>query len=330
MKRYNAVIIGLGRIGNLFDQEVERRREGFWTHASAYEALPNIKLVSSADKDSAKCEIFKKMRGIEHIYNDYRQMLSVHKIDIVSICVPTEHHFQVAMDVMDYDVKGIIIEKPLCFDIDQAIAIKEKALQKNVKILVMYQRRYWNAYQLIKEKILNGYVGNIEILMGYFYGDIWNLGSHFFNTLQFLGVEIDWIQGKFFKAIGAHKLYHGLLGLSHGIGSFQVSSALEHFLFNFIIIGDKGKIIIDTNAKEIIGLKLKRSNRYEGYLEYYKDFKYFFENTKNISLKNAINDLICSIEQNREPISNIDDAINDIRYILAVIDSDKLQKAIFL
>jgi hypothetical protein len=43
-KRYRAAIIGLGQIGNQFDDDP--KRSVVWTHAGAYECVPEVELIA--------------------------------------------------------------------------------------------------------------------------------------------------------------------------------------------------------------------------------------------------------------------------------------------
>ena len=270
------------------------------------------------------------MRNIKHVYKDYKKMLEKHQIDIISICVPTQYHFKVAYDILDFNIKGLIIEKPISYKVADANAILKKAKEKNIKVLVMYQRRYLPAYNYVKKKIEEGYIGKIELVNGFFSGSIYNIGSHFFNILQYLGIEIKWIKAELQKKRMVNdNVYSGIFGFNnHNIGSFLSNPNLSHLMFDIVIVGNSGKIVIDTNGSKIRGFKLKSSIKYEGYKEFVLDFEKDFSGIKNFTMKSAIKDLIFSLENDKEPISSAEAALRDILIIETLKTSSEQNKKI--
>ena len=76
---YRAAVIGLGRMGSTFDDEITQGGSIFlpYCHAPTYHAATNIELVSGADPHDEQRQIFGQRWGLDegHLYADYRQML---------------------------------------------------------------------------------------------------------------------------------------------------------------------------------------------------------------------------------------------------------------
>ncbi|MDH4186996.1 MAG: hypothetical protein OEV08_08355, partial [Nitrospira sp.] len=75
---YRAGIIGLGQIGNLFDEDP--RRKEIWTHTGAYLAMPNVVLAAGADPDEHRLRRFLYRRVTANAYRNYQSMLQAEKL----------------------------------------------------------------------------------------------------------------------------------------------------------------------------------------------------------------------------------------------------------
>ena len=82
----NVAVIGIGSMGK--------------NHARIYSELGNVNLVAVSDIDKKLVENISRKYKCKY-YTDYKKMLNEEKIDIVSIVVPTEHHKQIAFDVIE-------------------------------------------------------------------------------------------------------------------------------------------------------------------------------------------------------------------------------------
>ena len=90
MTTYRAGVIGLGRMGSTFDDEITQGGSIFlpYCHGPTYHAAPNVELAAGADLHAEQAAIFGERWGLssEHIYSDYREMLKKENLDIVSVC----------------------------------------------------------------------------------------------------------------------------------------------------------------------------------------------------------------------------------------------------
>lgn len=93
-------------------------------------------------------------------YRDYLDMLEREEIDIVSVCVPTRIHHQVGKDCI---LKGlnILLEKPICLQVESAEELLGLARQENVTLLVGHTERFNPAVIKAKEIIDSGAIGEI-------------------------------------------------------------------------------------------------------------------------------------------------------------------------
>ena len=118
MKKYNAVIIGCGKIGALYDIE----NDLILTHAKGYYLSDNINLKFVIDVDKSVAVKVSKKYNCDYKL-DYKD-IDYKEIDIVSICTPTEFHFEILSERFfncyiilskELSINHHIKEKQICF-----------------------------------------------------------------------------------------------------------------------------------------------------------------------------------------------------------------------
>ena len=90
-KPIRAAVIGLGRIGSSFDDEIGAFQPFAsvpHSHAASYQAAEEVTLVAGADPHPGQREAFIRKWEFDrnHVYADYREMLERERPEIVSIC----------------------------------------------------------------------------------------------------------------------------------------------------------------------------------------------------------------------------------------------------
>ena len=104
-KVFKTAIIGCGKIAGGYDRSV--RTEWSLTHAGAYHLCLSTKLVAVADPDFDTLKAFQEKWHIDQGYTDYREMLENETIDILSLPLPTEYHFEAFKAAVEHDISAI-------------------------------------------------------------------------------------------------------------------------------------------------------------------------------------------------------------------------------
>jgi predicted dehydrogenase len=94
---------------------------------------------------------FARERGIPNAFEDYREMLKMDEIDVVTVAIPNYVHRQAAVDAARTG-KHIICEKPLCVTLDEADEMIEEA--KKAGVLLMYAEELLFAPKYVRAKRL--------------------------------------------------------------------------------------------------------------------------------------------------------------------------------
>ena len=116
-KTYRAAVIGLGRMGSTFDDEIRQGGQFFmpYCHAPTYVASPQTELVAGADPHAEQGAIFAERWGLEdrQIYADYREMLDAERPDFVSMCTTARLRAGIMIDAINAGSKRSGQRSPL-------------------------------------------------------------------------------------------------------------------------------------------------------------------------------------------------------------------------
>ncbi|MCB4755551.1 MAG: Gfo/Idh/MocA family oxidoreductase [Elusimicrobia bacterium] len=263
-KRFRAAIVGLGQVGLLFDDD--KRREGVWTHFTAYERLNNrFDLVAVCELDPEKIKKALKRKNVR-AYKNLPTMLERESLDIVSLCTPPQLHAQHAMECAG-KVRAIICEKPLGTDLRSCRQAVYRCRKQNTLLAVNYYKRFEGTIEYLKKQLLNkNRLGRITQALGYYSGPFEAVGSHMVDLARYLLGELEviraYVSSKEDKSFGALMKNRGRT-LFHLIPTGK----REDLIFEIDIVGRKGRCRVVNNCGEIQWGYFERSKRYSGYRE---------------------------------------------------------------
>jgi len=149
-KKVRLGLIGLGYIGKI--------------HLRNCLKLESAKLWAVSDISKKALTLAKKM-GVKNTFGDYQQLLEDRSVDAVIIALPTHLHASCAESVAEAE-KDIFLEKPLARNVTEGKEIVSIAKRNSVKLMVGYHMRFFPPFRSIKEKILNGTLGEVQIAYG--------------------------------------------------------------------------------------------------------------------------------------------------------------------
>lgn len=149
MKKYKVGVIGAGNMGN--------------NHIRVYSEIPEVDLVAISDVNP---EISNELatKYIANFYYDYTKMIEEEDLDIVSICVPTNLHYEVAKHCIEKKI-NVLLEKPIATNIEEARELLQLSRDNNVKLLVGHIERFNPAVKKVKEIVDSGKIGDITAIV---------------------------------------------------------------------------------------------------------------------------------------------------------------------
>ncbi len=162
----NAVVLGLGRIGNLLEGEPYRASP--CTHAGCFEAHDQTELVGGFDPDAEACELFlKRYPNALTASQDLISFLLDLRPELVSVAASSGVHLELIEALHAYQLqtgalKGILLEKPVGMDVDEAMRVLEFCDQMGVSTIVCHDRRFYPEFLQLKSMLHRRGLGKLR------------------------------------------------------------------------------------------------------------------------------------------------------------------------
>ena len=201
MKTYRAALVGCSRMGAFIDNEqrgASRFRQPY-SHAAGYEACERTELVACSDLRADVLEQAGKRYGVpsERLYSDYREMIDKEQPDIVSVATQPEQRAEVVIYAAEHGAKAVYAEKAMAASMSDARAMVEAVERNNVVFNLGTNRRWETAYDKMKELIDDGSIGDLQSIIIYGNGHLFNAASHSLDLALKLSGDAParWVQG---------------------------------------------------------------------------------------------------------------------------------------
>lgn len=257
---FNCAIVGCGKIGVSFDSPNDN---SIRTHLKSYIDNKECKLVAVCDPNLKKVkQVSSNWKKIKS-YTSLEKLLEENSIDVLSICSPTEKHFENFSLACKAGVKKIWLEKPSAENsnlIEKMIQIKNEF---GVNVFVNYFRRYDPSFIELKNELAD--IGNLVSISGLYTKGLRNNGSHLIDLLI-------WLVGP----IKNQNLTTDFEGMKFPSASFNLSFKnidanikslnYKNFeMFELDIIGSSGRVVINDSGRNIDFYKISKSEDYPEY-----------------------------------------------------------------
>lgn len=265
MEKFKAAVIGLGFIGA--GDEVSGKAIGQsvsnldGTHASALAKNPNVILVAGSSRDKGRRERFSQRFAGVRVYEDWRELLSVEKPDIVSIATNTPYHAEIGICCAKSGVRAILCEKPIATKLSDADKFLKACQQNNTILAINHSRRWHILWNKCKEELRKGVIGEIQSGWAHWpTGRLGNIGTHIFDALRML-INADVVsvsgsldpllypdcRGPQYRDPGGW----GVIAFSNGARAFIDSAQAAKFPLFVRIAGSEGELVICQNSAKI-------------------------------------------------------------------------------
>jgi predicted dehydrogenase len=327
--QYRAGIIGLGQIGNLFDEDPKRKE--IWTHAGAYLALPNVTLTAGADSDEDRRRRFLYRSVTANAYVDYRSMLLAENLHILSVCTPTALHYDMVLAGVRAGVRAIFCEKPLAATPEQAAEMVEACQAAGVLLAVNHTRRWEPIYVRAKQFVQEGAIGRIEAIVGYYPGKVFTMGTHLFDLMRFFGGDVQWVCGQSPDPRIASDEEGSLSGQvqfrSGATGCIVSGWDRTNHVFELDLVGSAGRLRLSGDGASMDLCRFEESPRYSGYRELAPDCEVrggIRDGQPRVSrLVTAMRDVIDCVGSGKQPACSGQDGLAAVDIACALCESVK-------
>jgi len=120
-------------------------------HMLAYAELWDIDLVGAVDIDPDRAKQVAAYYDTR-TFVDHRELIG--KVDLASVAVPTEQHFQVASDLLEAGI-GVLVEKPITPTLEEARELFAIARRSGAVLHVGHVERFNGAVQELRKIVAN-------------------------------------------------------------------------------------------------------------------------------------------------------------------------------
>jgi UDP-N-acetylglucosamine 3-dehydrogenase len=244
-----AAVIGVGAMGQ--------------HHARVYDQIPTVRLLGVADADA---EAGEQVAQLHHTvaYTDHHRMLDEARPEIVSVVVPTEFHYRVALDALETGCH-VLIEKPIAATEEQARELVERAKVLERKLMVGHIVRFDPAVQALKARLEAGELGRIFQVrcrrLGPFparvrdVGVVIDLATHDLDLMRYLtGQEAVRVYAETEQEI--HSIYEdilvGVVRLADGtIGILDINWLTPTKVRELTVTGERGMFLVNHLTQDL-------------------------------------------------------------------------------
>jgi len=146
--------VGVGIIGSQFEASA---------HAESFKSVPRAKVVAAASPTETHVREFAKKFGIPKWFTEYRQMLCLDEVEVVTLALPNYLHAQATIDAAEAG-KHVICEKPLCMNLEEADAMINACKRNNVKLMYAEELCFAPKYVRAKQLVDEGALGKVYLV----------------------------------------------------------------------------------------------------------------------------------------------------------------------
>ena len=144
--------VGIGIIGTGFART---------TQIPGFRDCMGAKVVAIASRNRDRAEAVAKEFGIEHVANDWHELVTHPDVDLVSVVTPPSTHMEITLAALE-NRKAVLCEKPMALDASQSARMVEKAKAAGVLALIDHELRFLNSRRVMRGMLQTGAVGTVR------------------------------------------------------------------------------------------------------------------------------------------------------------------------
>ncbi len=313
-------LIGLGRIASILEDDAKREKPA--THAGAIRAHGDCSIIAGCDISRTRMNTFAARWNCPSVYQDHRELLENHTVDILHIATPPETHLQILTDALSWNIPVIILEKPVAGSLEEAREAERRAGTSPSRVLINHERRYSLQYQRCKTVIRENTYGqllgiNTKLYMGRtrsFREMLIDDGTHMLDLIHYLTEGFFTVQNTFLSEESGQLYASGVSGGTPVL--YEAGRRRDHLVFELDLSFERGRINVGN------GYYNEYSSQTSPFYEHYRSLlreeisfpytRYFTE-----MFSDAVR---CYRDQNARPVSSIGDGVSSLEAIYSILD----------
>ena len=144
--------IGIGIVGAGFART---------TQIPGFQNCKGARVVAIASRRRERAEQVAQEFGIEHVANDWQELVSRDDVDLVSIVTPPSTHMEITLAALEHG-KAVLCEKPMAMDAAEAKRMTDRAREAGVLALIDHELRFLSSRRRMRAMVHNGEIGTVR------------------------------------------------------------------------------------------------------------------------------------------------------------------------
>ncbi len=129
-------------------------------HLEAFAAMPGVNIIAVCDQNLPEARFFAEKYGAKVVVTDYRELLDLPHLDVISIASPNNWHAPMAIDAL-LAGKHVLCEKPMTMTYADALKMAATARDTDRRLMVEQSQRFHIDTQILKSYQEQGAFGEV-------------------------------------------------------------------------------------------------------------------------------------------------------------------------
>jgi predicted dehydrogenase len=148
----NGKIIGIGIVGAGFART---------TQIPGFQNCAGARVVAITSRHREHAESVATEFGIEHVANDWKDLVARDDVDLVSVVTPPATHMEITIAALERG-KAVLCEKPMAMNAAEAKRMSDRARAAGVLALIDHELRFLNSRRKMRAMLHGGAIGTVR------------------------------------------------------------------------------------------------------------------------------------------------------------------------
>lgn len=144
--------IGIGIVGAGFART---------TQIPGFRNCEGARIVAITSRHREHAESVATEFGIEHVANDWKDLIARDDVDLVSVVTPPSTHTEITLAALERG-KAVLCEKPMAMNANEARSLTERAREADVLALIDHELRFLGSRQKMRAMLQSGAIGTVR------------------------------------------------------------------------------------------------------------------------------------------------------------------------
>jgi predicted dehydrogenase len=144
--------VGIGIVGTGFART---------TQIPGFRDCMGARVVAIASRHRERAEAIAKEFGIEHVADDWQELVAHKDVDLVSVVTPPSTHMEITLAALEHR-KAVLCEKPMALNSGEAARMVDQARSAGVLALIDHELRFLNSRRVMRGMLQTGAIGLVR------------------------------------------------------------------------------------------------------------------------------------------------------------------------